>query len=520
MLVSIYSHGHCCIWGVLSSIGSVSGLTSPLYLFTTVLLQIIVVTVSAALSLVPLSITNCMLSSSVGIVSSIGILTWTVAVDGSLLPVRVVLIFVWVMDDGAWLINTYLRRLNRCIRLVVIALMHCTSETCVHGWLVSTTLKTVSQHVWVLLVRLISRPYHLVLMSVRLSHLLGSIDILIITLYIFEVDRVLWGVDELRVTTYLIITIWSTGHSLSLINSNSLARLLRSPSWCSSWVLSWLDDEAILRNILNHPIVDKTLVFHRELLELDLLLHLHGVLLLRRKVVSTVQHLSVLVLVVKCTVSRTDLHGAAIGVLLNVGIRIRVFAREKPLLGCSFSVINHPLVWTWAFTLSKMYNVFETVGLVLLRNSWLIPSTHLLVHLVLLLTRKCLLELKLLLQFLLLVGQDWVFALWLTTGLIVELFLSVLRWSHYGSHKSIRSIHHHGVLLWLHWRHVHWVSHGAGVATTDKLTTFLLLQSIGSLHNFVLVAWVLSGVIHRRIITGLNNWIWHTFMLILVGIYI
>ena len=148
---------------------------------------------------------------------------------------------------------------------------------------------------------------------------------------------------------------------------------------------------------------------------------------------TTVQHLPILVLVVKRTVCRTDLHGTAVGVRLNVGIRIRVFARKESLLSHSFPVIHHSLIRTWAFTLGKMNDVFEAVGLVWL----LLVSTNLLVHLVLLLTSQSLLKLKLLLKLLLLVGQNRVFTLWLATGLVVQLFLVVLGWSHYSSHKSV-----------------------------------------------------------------------------------
>ena len=249
---------------------------------------------------------------------------------------------------------------------------------------------------------------------------------------------------------------------------------------------------------------------------------------------TTVQDLPVLVLVVKCTISRAHLacvhvHGIAIGgVLLDIGIWIRIFAGKEPLLSSTFSVINHSLVGAWAFTLCKVNNVLiETVWLIWLSigNRLVDTSTDLLVNLVLLLLLlicKRLFKLELLLQLLLLVGQYWMLALclWLSTGLIDDLFLGILGWCHHGSHKCIRSVHHHCALLGLYRRHVHWVSHCSGVASTYKLTTFLLLQSICSLHNFILVTRVLSGVIHRRIVAGLNNWIWHTFMLILIGIYI
>ena len=395
MLVSIYSQSHCCIWSVLSCISCVSGLTTSLYLLAAVFLQIIVA-VAAALSLMSFRAVD---GSVLGVVAWkvcwIGIILTLIVCHGSLLPIGVVLVFVWVMDDGAWLINTYLRRLDRCIGLVVIALMHGTSKPRIHRRLISTTLKTISQHVRVLLVCLISRAYHLVRMGGvgLLAHLLGSINVLRITLYILEVHWVLRGIDELRMASNLVVSIWTTSYTLGLVYGNSFARLLRCSPGCSSWVLSWLHDEAVLRDVLNDSIVEKSLVLHGQLLELDLLLHFHCVLLLRREVVTTVQHLAVLVLVVKCTVSRTDLHGTTIGVLLNVGIRIRVFARKESLLGCSFSVIDHSLIWAGAFTLGKMNNVFETVGLVCL----LLVSIDLLVHLVLLLTSQRLLELKLLL---------------------------------------------------------------------------------------------------------------------------
>jgi hypothetical protein len=106
------------------------------------------------------------------------------------------------------LINTYLRGLDRCIGLVVIALMHYTSETCVHSRLVSTALKTVSKHVRVLLVSLVCRSNHMLwLSSIRLCQLLSSINILILTLYILEVDRVLRRIDELRMTADLVSSV-------------------------------------------------------------------------------------------------------------------------------------------------------------------------------------------------------------------------------------------------------------------------------------------------------------------------
>jgi hypothetical protein len=133
------------------------------------------------------------------------------------------------------------------------------------------------------------------------------------------------------------------------------------------------------------------------------------------------------------------------------------------LLSSTFSVINHSLVGAWAFTFGEMNDILvETVGLVWLSNGNRLVSTaaDLLVNLVLLLlllTCKCLFELELLLQLLLLVGQYGVLALclYLSTGLIDDLFLDILGWCHYGSHKCIRSIHHHCALLGLYRRHVH-----------------------------------------------------------------
>jgi hypothetical protein len=202
---------------------------------------------------------------------------------------------------------------------------------------------------------------------------------------------------------------------------------------------------------LNDSIAEKSFVFHRKLLELNLLLHLHGLLLLRREVVTAVQHLAVLVLILKCTVCRAYLacihvHWVAIGrVLLKVGIRIRVFAGEESLLRSTFSVINHSLVGAWAFTFGKMNDILvETVRLAWLSHgSRLVgASTDLLVNLVLLLlllTCKGLFELELLLQLLLLVGQYRVLTLclWLSTSLIDDLFLDTLGWCHHGSHKCI-----------------------------------------------------------------------------------
>ena len=94
MLVSIYSQSHCCIRSVLSCIGSISGLTSSLYLLTAVLLQIIV-TISTALSLMSFRATDgCMLGSIALKVSRISIILTLIVCHGSLLPIGVVLVFV------------------------------------------------------------------------------------------------------------------------------------------------------------------------------------------------------------------------------------------------------------------------------------------------------------------------------------------------------------------------------------------------------------------------------------------
>jgi hypothetical protein len=98
--------------------------------------------------------------------------------------------------------------------LVVVALMHCASKTCVHSRLVSTTLKTVSKHVRVLLVGLVRRSNHILWLSnIGLCQLLRGIDILILTLYILEVHGVLGRVDELGMTTYLVSSVCSTSTS-------------------------------------------------------------------------------------------------------------------------------------------------------------------------------------------------------------------------------------------------------------------------------------------------------------------
>ena len=116
---------------------------------------------------------------------------------------------------------------------------------------------------------------------------------------------------------------------------------------------------------------------------------------------TAVQHLSIWVLVVKCAIRRAYLaciyvNGVAIGVLLDVSIRIRVFAGEEPLLSSTFSVINHSLVGAWAFTLRKVNDILvEAIGLIWLRLG--LNAIDLLVHLVLLLIGKGLFELELLL---------------------------------------------------------------------------------------------------------------------------
>jgi hypothetical protein len=99
-----------------------------------------------------------------------------------------------------------------------------------------------------------------------------------------------------------------------------------------------------------------------------------------------------------------------------------------------------------------MHNILETVRLILTSR---VVASNLLLHLVLLLTSKCLLELQLLLHLLLFVSQNGVFTLWLTTRLIIDGFLGVLVWSHDSTHEGIGSIHHHGALLGLGRRHVH-----------------------------------------------------------------
>ncbi len=78
---------------------------------------------------------------------------------------------------------------------------------------------------WIFLMSLICRSYHLIWVSVRLLliHALGGVDVLLLTLYVLEVDRVLRGVDELWMSTDLSITICTPTHSLSLVYGNSLS---------------------------------------------------------------------------------------------------------------------------------------------------------------------------------------------------------------------------------------------------------------------------------------------------------
>jgi len=248
MLVSIYAHCHCCIRSILSRVGSIGCLAS-LYLFAAVLLQVVRLAIAASLSLVSFDTTNTCLFSSIRWKSrtSTSILILTVWIGhSSLLPILVVLVFVWIVDYGTRLVDIYLlRRLDWCVWLVVVALMHGTAESVVHCWLITTALEAISQNVWVLLVRLVCWADHL-WMPIRLlrSNPLSRINILRIgtaltSLYVLEVDRVLGRIDELWVSTYLrcsISTTCITG-TLCLINVHTLARLLRCSSWCGGWVL-------------------------------------------------------------------------------------------------------------------------------------------------------------------------------------------------------------------------------------------------------------------------------------------
>jgi hypothetical protein len=86
-------------------------------------------------------------------------------------------------------------------------------------------------------------------------------------------------------------------------------------------------------------------------------------------------------------------HGARTSARVqNVSVGVRVLSREEPSLGLTFPFINHSLVWTWALTLGEVHVVSETsINLLLIGQS--------------------LFKLYLLLNFLLFIGQNWVFAL-------------------------------------------------------------------------------------------------------------
>jgi hypothetical protein len=92
-------------------------------------------------------------------------------------------------------------------------------------------------------------------------------------------------------------------------------------------------------------------------------------------------------------------HGARTSARVqNVSVGVRVLSREEPSLGLTFPFINHSLVWTWALTLGEVHVVSETSTL-----TWLSIN--------LLLIGQSLFKLYLLLNFLLFIGQNWVFAL-------------------------------------------------------------------------------------------------------------
>lgn len=156
---------------------------------------------------------------------------------------------------------------------------------------------------------------------------------------------------------------------------------------------------------------------------------------------STVQNLSRLLLninlwrrLVRIRHHHLTLHARGVEQVL---IRVGVFTREESCLGMTFTIcVNHAAVGAWTLTLSKMDDV-------------LVFDVCLGIHL---LTSQSLLEQCLLLDLLLLVGQNWVLA-----G--IRILISTVACHHYvlsfgciwcwnvSDQSTVSVCNHHGVCL-------------------------------------------------------------------------
>lgn len=170
--------------------------------------------------------------------------------------------------------------------------------------MVGLTLKTLSQ-AWFLL-GLVGDTYHLVVQVWLRGLVVG-----LLALVLRVMHRSLRLVDELRIATQLVA---SRAYCLVLLPALLVhailrtGRLLRCPPRDSS-------GSVVFHQLIWLDIVDQSsLLFHLQLLKLDLFLELHGFLLLRAEVVSAVQHLAVAVGVVDVLVAndRSSVHDVAV----------------------------------------------------------------------------------------------------------------------------------------------------------------------------------------------------------------
>lgn len=241
--------------------------------------------------------------------------------------------------------------------------MHYSSQTLIDRLLFAAALKAVSEEVRILLMCLVSKSSHLSWMCIWLT-LLCLINILLV-LHIFEAHWVLRLINELCVGSYW-ISIDLSLCTLSLIYVDAwFGWFLRSFPWSCSWVLTtWLHIETVLWYVLHHTSMH-TWFFHLQLLQLKLLLKFHSLLLLGTKIVSAVENLSGIAIEMNIRVWLSHVwvhhHWTRNGSRVHdVWVWIWVFSGEESSLSVSFSFIDHSLVWTWAFTFSKMHVISET----------------------------------------------------------------------------------------------------------------------------------------------------------------
>lgn len=287
-------------------------------------------------------------------------------------------------------------------------------------------------------------------------------------------------VDELRIASELVV---SSDHCLILSSARlvhtalRIGWFLRSSSGYSCW-------SVILHQLVWFDVVDQSsLLFHLQLLHLDLFLEFHGFLLLGAKVVSTVQYLAVAIWVVYVLVAddRSCVH--------DVAVWIWILSRKEPALSMALALINNSLLRTWTLTLCKVADVFE--------------SMCVLVHLML--AGKSLLELHLLLHLDLLVSQDWMFACATLTSCTTSRLLDLLGLrSQSLSIKGIACVAEHHCIVVLDWWNIHWVGHGPWVASLYELVRLLVVHS-GHKHFALILRSVPVEYLWRVLVRG-NEW--------------